>query len=97
MSRGGRREPSRTREKCSTTLCRIKQKHSDKEPVLIFIDPDFGSWDYGTGWQGEIYCPECGKRVKYVGASSETKASVEKKLRRLWRVANEREVDDGED
>ena len=53
------------------------------------FDPDFGAYSHGTGWCGEIYCTSCGRRVFYVGNNIESKVLVEKKLRRLWHVANE--------
>ena len=82
------------REKCSTHLCEVFRngKTVRKRCDSILEMDEYGAWSRDTGWSGDIYCTGCGRRVTYVGASYEKKADVEKKLRKLWHVANEEVV-----
>lgn len=75
------------RDKCTNSICRLYPNR--KAVIRMAPSWDFGGYSAGTGWYGEISCDRCGRRVEYVGSTSEKKADVERTLRKLWRVANE--------
>ena len=78
------------REKCTYAIC----EHLRPKRKSMLTMEDYGAWSSYTGWSGEIKCDGCGRRVEYVGDMFEKKADVERKLRKLWHVANEKEGSD---
>ena len=87
-------EEKQIREKCTSSFCKTERLFRKFNPnrnpcVSILAMDEYGVWDDNTGWNGEIYCTGCHRRVVYVGHEYESKAKVEKKLRKLWHVANE--------
>lgn len=74
------------RERCHGITC--KQSIDDVRPIIDISD-EYGEWSHKTGWRASIECPKCGRRVEYIGASYETKKSIETKVRAIWRVASE--------
>lgn len=78
------------RDKCSFGVCR---RLFPKEKAILSIDP-FGYHSNETGWSADIRCSHCGRQVYYVGNRCERKSDVEKKVRALWRFANDMDNSD---